>query len=52
MPALADYQAALARVVRDGLAEDVGPGDVTTLADSAVMDLISAGLGKGRGEEA
>lgn len=38
------------RLLRD-VAENRQIGDVTTLADSSVMDLISAGLGKGGGDE-
>jgi len=38
------------RLLRD-IAENRQIGDVTTLADSTVMDLISAGLGKGSSEE-
>jgi acetyl-CoA synthetase len=38
------------RLLRD-VAENRAIGDVTTLADSSVMDLISAGLHKGGGEE-
>ncbi|MGH3762512.1 acetate--CoA ligase [Actinophytocola sp.] len=38
------------RLLRD-VAENRQIGDVTTLADSSVMDLISAGLRKGGGEE-
>jgi acetyl-CoA synthetase len=38
------------RLLRD-VAENRQIGDVTTLADSSVMDLISAGLKKGSGEE-
>jgi len=38
------------RLLKD-VAEQREVGDVTTLADSSVMDLISAGLGKGRGED-
>jgi acetyl-CoA synthetase len=38
------------RLLRD-VAEDRPIGDVTTLADSTVMDLISAGLQKGGSEE-
>ncbi len=38
------------RLLRD-VAENRPIGDVTTLADSTVMDLISAGLQKGGGEE-
>ena len=38
------------RLLRD-VAEDRPIGDVTTLADSTVMDMISAGLQKGGGEE-
>jgi acetyl-CoA synthetase len=34
------------RLLRD-IAENREIGDVTTLADSSVMDLISAGLAKG-----
>jgi acetyl-CoA synthetase len=39
------------RLLKD-VAEQREVGDVTTLADSSVMDLISEGLGKGKGEEA
>ncbi|OZM73393.1 acetate--CoA ligase [Amycolatopsis antarctica] len=38
------------RLLRD-VAENREVGDVTTLADSSVMDLISSGLGSGKGEE-
>jgi acetyl-CoA synthetase len=38
------------RLLRD-IAENREVGDVTTLADSAVMDLISAGLKSGKSEE-
>jgi acetyl-CoA synthetase len=38
------------RLLRD-VAENREVGDVTTLADSSVMDLISAGLQKGSGDE-
>ncbi|MGQ0482907.1 MAG: AMP-binding enzyme, partial [Pseudonocardia sp.] len=38
------------RLVRD-VAENREIGDVTTLADSSVMDLISSGLKEGKGEE-
>jgi acetyl-CoA synthetase len=38
------------RLLKD-VAENREVGDVTTLADSSVMDLISAGLGKGKGED-
>jgi acetyl-CoA synthetase len=38
------------RLLKD-VAEQREVGDVTTLADSSVMDLISEGLGKGRGED-
>jgi len=38
------------RLLRD-VAENREIGDVTTLADSSVMDLISAGLRAGKGEE-
>ena len=38
------------RLLRD-VAEDREVGDVTTLADSSVMDLISAGLDKGKSED-
>nr|WP_218848933.1 acetate--CoA ligase [Nocardioides perillae] len=38
------------RLLRD-VAEDREVGDVTTLADSSVMDLISSGLSKGAGDE-
>jgi acetyl-CoA synthetase len=39
------------RLLKD-VAEHREVGDVTTLADSSVMDMISAGLGKGKGDEA
>jgi acetyl-CoA synthetase len=38
------------RLLRD-VAEHREVGDVTTLADSSVMDLISEGIGKGKGED-
>jgi acetyl-CoA synthetase len=38
------------RLLKD-VAENREVGDVTTLADSSVMDMISEGLGKGRGED-
>jgi acetyl-CoA synthetase len=38
------------RLLRD-VAEDREVGDVTTLADSTVMDLISQNLKEGKGEE-
>jgi acetyl-CoA synthetase len=38
------------RLLRD-VAENREVGDVTTLADSTVMDLISAGLKEGRSED-
>ena len=38
------------RLLRD-IAEKREVGDVTTLADSSVMNLISAGLGQGKSEE-
>ncbi|WP_148612573.1 acetate--CoA ligase [Nocardioides rubriscoriae] len=38
------------RLLRD-VAEHREVGDVTTLADSSVMDLISQGLGSGKGED-
>ena len=38
------------RLLRD-VAENREIGDVTTLADSSVMDLISAGLKKGSSDE-
>ena len=38
------------RLLRD-VAENREIGDVTTLADSSVMDLISEGLQKGASEE-
>jgi acetyl-CoA synthetase len=38
------------RLLRD-VAEKREVGDVTTLADSSVMDLISDGLGQGKGED-
>jgi acetyl-CoA synthetase len=38
------------RLLRD-VAENREIGDVTTLADSSVMEMISEGLGKGAGEE-
>ena len=38
------------RLLKD-VAEQREVGDVTTLADSSVMDLIPEGLGKGRGED-
>ena len=38
------------RLLRD-VAEHREVGDVTTLADSSVMDLISAGLQKGSSED-
>lgn len=39
------------RLLKD-VAENREVGDVTTLADSSVMELISEGLGKGKSEEA
>jgi acetyl-CoA synthetase len=39
------------RLLKD-VAEHREVGDVTTLADSSVMDMISAGLGTGKGDEA
>jgi acetyl-CoA synthetase len=38
------------RLLKD-VAEHREVGDVTTLADSSVMDLISKGIGKGKGED-
>jgi acetyl-CoA synthetase len=38
------------RLLRD-VAENRQVGDVTTLADSSVMDLISSGLKSGKSEE-
>ena len=38
------------RLLRD-VAENRAVGDVTTLADSSVMDLISAGLQSGKSED-
>ena len=38
------------RLLRD-VAEHREVGDVTTLADSSVMDLISKGLDAGKGED-
>ncbi len=38
------------RLLRD-VAENREIGDVTTLADSTVMDLISAGMQSGKGED-
>jgi acetyl-CoA synthetase len=38
------------RLLRD-VAENRSLGDVTTLQDSSVMDLISAGLRKGKGDD-
>jgi len=38
------------RLLKD-VAENREVGDVTTLADSSVMDLISAGLAEGKGED-
>jgi acetyl-CoA synthetase len=38
------------RLLKD-VAENREVGDVTTLADSSVMDLISEGIGKGKGED-
>jgi acetyl-CoA synthetase len=38
------------RLLRD-VAENREVGDVTTLADSSVMDLISEGLGSGKSED-
>ncbi len=38
------------RLLRD-VAENREVGDVTTLADSSVMNLISAGLDKGKSED-
>ncbi|MCW2631512.1 MAG: Acetyl-coenzyme synthetase, partial [Pseudonocardia sp.] len=38
------------RLLRD-IAENREIGDVTTLADSTVMDMISSGLREGKGEE-
>jgi acetyl-CoA synthetase len=38
------------RLLRD-VAENREVGDVTTLADSSVMDLISEGLGSGKAED-
>jgi acetyl-CoA synthetase len=38
------------RLLRD-VAEDREVGDVTTLADSTVMDLISENLKEGKGDE-
>ena len=38
------------RLLRD-VAENREVGDVTTLADSSVMDLISSGLKKGKSED-
>jgi acetyl-CoA synthetase len=38
------------RLLRD-VAENREVGDVTTLADSTVMDLISAGLSDGKSED-
>ncbi|HVV07927.1 hypothetical protein, partial [Amycolatopsis sp.] len=38
------------RLLRD-VAENRAIGDVTTLADSSVMDLISSGLNSGKNEE-
>ncbi len=38
------------RLLRD-VAEHRDVGDVTTLADSSVMDQIQQGVGKGSGEE-
>ena len=38
------------RLLRD-VAENREVGDVTTLADSSVMDLISAGIDSGKGED-
>ena len=38
------------RLLRD-VAENREVGDVTTLADSSVMDLISTGLSSGKGED-
>ncbi|WP_408004798.1 AMP-binding enzyme, partial [Pseudonocardia lacus] len=38
------------RLLRD-VAENREVGDVTTLADSSVMDLISAGLKEGKSED-
>ena len=38
------------RLLRD-VAENREIGDVTTLADSSVMDLISSGISTGKGDE-
>jgi acetyl-CoA synthetase len=38
------------RLLKD-VAENREIGDVTTLADSSVMDLISTGLAEGKGED-
>ncbi len=38
------------RLLRD-VAENREVGDVTTLADSTVMDLISSGMQDGKGED-
>jgi acetyl-CoA synthetase len=38
------------RLLRD-VAENREVGDVTTLADSSVMNLISAGLSQGKSED-
>ena len=38
------------RLLRD-VAENREIGDVTTLADSTVMDMISAGMQSGKGED-
>ena len=38
------------RLLRD-IAENREVGDVTTLADSSVMNLISAGLSSGKSED-
>ena len=38
------------RLLRD-IAEDREVGDVTTLADSSVMNLISTGLSQGKSED-
>jgi acetyl-CoA synthetase len=38
------------RLLRD-VAENREVGDVTTLADSSVMNLISTGLHQGKGED-
>jgi acetyl-CoA synthetase len=38
------------RLLRD-VAENREVGDVTTLADSSVMNLISSGLNKGKGDD-